>query len=120
MRRLGRYGFFILGLLNVTSFALVALLATSILPLVPDSKRPALLAMVDVACGMVTVFLGFFVAQWLGTPGSLWISLVCLGWFAVHFARLKRVNAFIRASLGMLMGWLILLAFDLPFSSLGA
>ena len=108
MRKLGRLSFFVLGLVNVTSFALVALVATVVSPLVPQARRHTLLAGIEVACGMVTVLLGWGVAQYLGTPEALWIPLASLVWFAIHFARLNRVNAFVRASVGMLVGWLML------------
>ena len=75
------------------------------LRVLPVEKRPMLLAVVDVFCGLMTVFLGLFVARCFGMAGTMWLPLVSLVWFAVHFARLNRVDEFTRASTGMLLGW---------------
>ena len=88
-------------------FAVVSLLGPFFMGAVPPRRIPAALATADVCSGLVTVFAGVLIAGLLRVEVTILLPMVSAIWFAVHFTRMNRFGEFLRASGGIVCGWLI-------------
>jgi len=103
--------FALLGVPNILGYAGVAVLAILVLWLQPHVNRKALLRVVDVLTGFATVFAGLLIAHLLNVGPTAWLPVIAATWFAIHFVRLNKTGAFVRASAGILCGWLLYTTF---------
>src|SRR4051812_29385757 len=107
MKSLGRYGFIAVGIPNILGFAMVALMGPLFFAKVARRSQSAALAAADVFSGLATVFAGVLIAWVFRVEVTIWLPMVAAIWFAIHFTRLNRFGEFIRASGGVVCGWLI-------------
>ena len=105
MKSLGKYVFMLLGIPNVAGFALVSGLAALIVRAIPEERRDALLAFADISAGFASVFIGGFMARMVTVGPPVWLPMLAVAWFAIHFMRRNKVAEFTRASVGVLSGW---------------
>ena len=117
MRMLVRWAFYTIGIPNLISFVFATGLGVLLSGFMPSSWRGILLAVVDFASGLASVFAGVFLARLLGFEPSILLPMVSGLWLAIHFSPKNKMSEFYLATLGVGVGWWLYIWFVLPNGS---
>jgi len=106
LRKIGRYGFILLGLPNIAGFAVVALLAGMVVRLVPRRNRRVLFAVAEALSGFATVFTTVSLARLARIETLSWMFALSWAWFFFYFVFKNRFAEFFRSAVGLFCGLL--------------
>jgi len=96
-----------MGIPNILGFICVTGLAFVLSWVVPIASKPGLLALMDVLSGIASVFAGVWTCRLIGFEPHAWLPMVAGVWFGVHFALQERYAEFVRAVMGVFVGWML-------------
>src|SRR5690242_16667031 len=114
MRMLVRWAFYTIGIPNLISFVLATGLGVLLSGFMPASWRGLLLAVVDFASGVASVFAGVFLARLFGFEPSILLPMISGLWLAIHFSPKNKMPEFYLATIGVAVGGWVYLWFVLP------